>query len=514
MVALPRPEVQPVTLGQVIDVAGGGAVLMSSTPEGSRDLRINGVCLDSRAIRPGDLYAALPGHVTHGARFAEAAVSAGAVAVLTDDTAGAGLQGLSVPVVSMPDPRARLGEIAALVYGHPADDLQVLGVTGTNGKTTVAAMVEAALAHAGRTVGMVGTIGVRVGSTTYPGVRTTPEATDLHALLAVMRGLRADSVVMEVSSIALEEHRVDGIAFDVAAFTNLTQDHLDYHGSMEDYFAAKAALFASGRARVGIVGIDDDWGRRLADLAAIPVQTWSLLDSRADWHVTRDAAGTLLRGPDGQAGRLVVPMPGSFNIANAVCAVAMVRSVDVPLEAALEAMAHASVPGRMQVAGVTAGVTGIVDYAHSPDAVERAIRAARDATTGRVIVVLGAGGDRDRAKRPLMGQEAARLSDVLVVTDDNPRSEDPAEIRRQVRNGASDVPPRDRAEVLEEGDRARAISVAVRTAESGDVVLVLGKGHEQGQEVAGVVTAFDDVAVLRSALAALDPADRAGGVAT
>lgn len=499
MASSPRPAPHPVPLGSVLGAIPAGSPELPAT---ALDRQVTGVTLDSRSVLPGDLYAALPGHVTHGARFARDAVAAGAVAVLTDAAGASECGDLAVPVVIIDNPRSSLGAIAAAVYGRPAENLQMLGVTGTNGKTTVAAMVESGLARAGRAAGMIGTVGVRVGTSTYPGVRTTPEATDLHAVLAVMRDLGAESVVMEVSSIALEERRVDAITFDVAGFTNLSQDHLDYHGTMEAYYRAKAALFTPERCRTGVIGVDDEWGRRLATEAHIPLTTWSLLDGHADWHAVREAQGTFIVGPEGTRAPLDVPMPGSFNVANAVCAVAMLTGAGVSLDDALAGIAATEVPGRMQVAGRSDGVLGIVDYAHSPDAVERVLRAARDTTTGRLLVVLGAGGDRDRAKRPLMGQVAVRLADLLVVTDDNPRSEDPAVIRGEVLEGARDVPPRERGEVLDEGDRRRAVSVAVVRAEPGDIVLVLGKGHEQGQEVGGIVTPFDDVAVLRAALEA------------
>ncbi len=508
MVSSPRPTPRPTSLGALLAADGALPIGLDAS---AAEQQVTGVCLDSRAIQPGDLYAALPGHVTHGARFAEAAVRAGAVAVLTDEAGATACAGLPVPVVVIDNPRAHLGDIAARAYGNPASGMQLLGVTGTNGKTTVAAMVAAGLEQAGRVIGSVGTVGVQVAGRDYPGVRTTPEATDLQALLGVMRDAGADSVIMEVSSIAIEEHRVDGMVFDVVAFTNLTQDHLDYHGTMADYFRAKAELFTPRHAGRGIVGVDDEWGRALAAGAEIPIRTWSLLDPHADWHVTRDASGLSVVGPDGVRNRLVVPMPGAFNVANAVCAIAQLDAAGVALDDAVEGIARARVPGRMEIAGDVAGVQGVVDYAHSPDAVERVLRAARDAREGRVIVVLGAGGDRDRAKRPLMGQVAARLADVVVVTDDNPRSEDPAEIRRQVLDGTGDVPPQERAEVMNVGDRAAAITVAVESAESGDMVLVLGKGHEQGQEAAGVVTPFDDATVLRAALEARQDRLRAGG---
>ena len=487
-----RPKPRPIRLaevlpGEVIGLEAGATV-------------ITGITLDSRGVVAGDLYAALPGHQTHGARFAEAAVAAGAVAILTDSAGATDCAGLGVPVVVIARPRERLGEIAAHVYGHPAADLQLLAITGTNGKTTVAAMVESGLRAAGRVTGIIGTMGVQVAGVAYPGARTTPEAPDLHAILGVMRDAQVDSVVMEVSSIAIDECRVDGVRYDVAAFTNLTQDHLDYHHTMEAYFAAKARLFTAEHADVGIIGTDDAWGQALADMVDIPMQTWSLLGSQADWHVVRDAGETSVVAPDGHRQPIVVPLAGSFNVANALCAYAVLRTAGVSEADAAAGIAAAGVPGRMQIVGDIAGVRGIVDYAHSPDAIERVLRTVQDEAVGRVIVVLGAGGDRDRAKRPLMGSLAARLSDVLLITDDNPRSEDPADIRAAVAEGAALVAPADRAEVHEVGGRGAAITVAVGLAEAGDIVLVLGKGHEQGQEAGGVVTPFDDASTLRVAL--------------
>jgi UDP-N-acetylmuramoyl-L-alanyl-D-glutamate--2,6-diaminopimelate ligase len=317
-----------------------------------------------------------------------------------------------------------------------------------------------------------------------------------------MRESGVDAVVMEVSSIAIEEGRVDGIRYDVGAFTNLTQDHLDYHGTMERYFAAKARLFTPERSSLGIIGIDDAWGEQLAASTAIPRQTWSLLDPHADWHAVRERGEVAVVGPGDERRNLAVPLPGSFNVANAVCAFAVLRAVGVSPDDAAAGISRVEVPGRMQVVGDAAGIRGIVDYAHSPDAIERVLRAARDIGTGRVIAVVGAGGDRDTSKRPLMGGVAARLADVLVITDDNPRSEDPEAIRQAVREGALQVAPGERAEIHDVGDRAAAVTVAGSMAEAGDVVLVLGKGHEQGQEAGGVVTPFDDATVLRAALEA------------
>jgi UDP-N-acetylmuramoyl-L-alanyl-D-glutamate--2,6-diaminopimelate ligase len=437
---------------------------------------------------------------TPGGALRPGAVAAGAAAVLTDTEGAALCADVDVPILVIGEPRRRLGAVASFVYGDPGSAMQLLAITGTNGKTTVAAMVESGLRAAGRTTGMIGTVGIRVNDVNHSGARTTPEATDLHAILGLMRESGVTSVVMEVSSIALEERRVDGVIYDVAAFTNLSQDHLDYHGTMDAYFEAKAGLFTQQHARLGVIGIDDAWGRQLQARASIDADTWSLLDHSATWHGVRSAAGLEVAGPDGDSVRLDVPMPGSFNVANAICAYAVLRRAGVQASDAVRGIAAVRVPGRMQVVRA-GGVTGIVDYAHSPDAIERVLRAARDEHDGRLIAVLGAGGDRDRGKRSQMGQMAARLADVVVITDDNPRSEDPAAIRAALRDGALLVAPSERARIHEEADRRAAVTVAVAMAKAGDVILVLGKGHEQGQDVGGVVTPFDDVSVLTEALA-------------
>jgi UDP-N-acetylmuramoyl-L-alanyl-D-glutamate--2,6-diaminopimelate ligase len=365
-------------------------------------------------------------------------------------------------------------------------------------------MVDGGLRAAGRVTGVIGTVGVRIADVPHRGVRTTPEATDLQALLAVMRDAGVASVVMEVSSIAIQEHRIDGIHYEVAAFTHLSQDHLDYHGTMEEYFLAKAALFTPERAGRGVVGVDDEWGRRLAQEAAVPVDTWSMA-SAADWTASGSSSHRTFVGPGGERTDVRVPLPGAYNVANALCAFAMLRRAGVPADAAAAGIAEAEVPGRMQVVDTAGPVRGIVDYAHSPDAIARVLQALRDESDGRLIVVVGAGGDRDRTKRPLMGETAARLADVLVITDDNPRSEDPAAIRAAVREGAERVSAEARAEVHVEGDRAAAVATGVDLAQPGDVLVLLGKGHEQGQEAGGVIVPFDDATVLAAALHARWP---------
>lgn len=488
----PRPRPRSVRLADL------SALL--SVPIVGEDREITGITLNSQAVQVGDLFAALPGHTVHGSQYAAAAIAAGAVAILTDPAGAEDFRHLDVPMLVVQSPRSRLGAVASLVYGDPGNALQLIGITGTNGKTTVAAMVESGLRAGGRRTGMIGTVGVRIAGQSFAGERTTPEATDLHAILAVMRDEGVSSVVMEVSSIALDEDRVDGVVYDIAAFTNLSQDHLDYHGSMDAYFEAKSGLFAASRARRAVIGVDDEWGRRLNDRCTLPTQTWSTTGPHAGWTVARSNGSLVVEGPHGERQAVAVALPGEFNVANALCAYVVLRDAGIDAAEAAAGIAEATVAGRMQVIDQRSGVVGIVDYAHSPDAIRRVLEALTAAVVGRVIVVLGAGGDRDASKRMPMGAIASRLADVVIVTDDNPRSEDPAAIRAAVREGAMGVDSDMRAEIREEGDRGRAIAVAVTIAKPGDAVVVLGKGHEQGQEVAGVMTPFDDATALARAL--------------
>ncbi|GAB3597914.1 UDP-N-acetylmuramoyl-L-alanyl-D-glutamate--2,6-diaminopimelate ligase [Angustibacter peucedani] len=488
--------------------AGGGAVTLQ--PDDASAVRVTGATLDSRAVRPGDLYAALPGSRAHGAQFVPAAAELGAVAVLAepDGARRARELGASLPLLVADRPRAVLGALSAEVYGRPAADVQLLGVTGTNGKTTTTYLMEAVLRATGRTTGLVGTVETRVADQAVPSVRTTPEAPDLHALLALMRERGVQVCCMEVSSQALAQHRVDAAVVDVAGFTNFSQDHLELHGDMDTYLAAKSLLLTPEHSREAVVVVDDDGTRKAAAGASVPVTTLSgEAGSDADWRVTsrepRDG-GTdfVLESRDGQSLRLRCPLPGDFNVLNAALAAVMLLRSGVSVDDVRTGLDRAGgVPGRMeQVGDATSGPLAVVDYAHTPDAVAAALAALRPACTGRLVVVLGAGGDRDPAKRPGMGAAAARGADVVVVTDDNPRSEDPAAIRAAVLAGARDACTG--TEVVEVGDRRAAIREGVRRATSpGDVLLVAGKGHEPGQEVAGVVHPFDDRAELAAALA-------------
>ncbi|MQA78214.1 MAG: UDP-N-acetylmuramoyl-L-alanyl-D-glutamate--2,6-diaminopimelate ligase [Streptosporangiales bacterium] len=493
-------------------LAGLAATLGVPAPAG--DPAVTGITHDSRSVRPGDVYAALPGANVHGADYADQAVAAGAVGVLTDP-AGAERVTAGVAVLVVPDPRAELGRAAAWVYGDPAADLLVLGITGTNGKTTTAYLVEAGLRAAGHTTGLVGTVATRVGDESVDSIRTTPEATDLHALFAVMRERGVTAVVLEVSSHALVLGRVGGVRFDVAGFTNLSEDHLDFHPDLDDYFRTKARLFTPELSRSGVVCVDAEWGRRLAGEATIPVHTCATGDTEADWHardadLRPDGSTFCVTGPGGEKGEATVRLPGAFNVANGLLAVAMLVTAGVPHAEALTGLETAvGVPGRMERVSAGQAFLAVVDYAHTPDAVECLLRTLRPVTRGRLIVVLGCGGDRDRMKRPLMGAAAARLADVAVLTSDNPRSEDPVAILDAMRSGADTVPVSERADVVVEVDRRAAVVTAVSLAGADDVVVVAGKGHEQGQDVGGVVHPFDDRQVLHDTIARMD--DASGG---
>nr|WP_285660613.1 UDP-N-acetylmuramoyl-L-alanyl-D-glutamate--2,6-diaminopimelate ligase [Actinorhabdospora filicis] len=479
------------------ELAAGLSVSGSAVVSGDAD--VTGVTLASQEVRPGDLYAALPGARRHGAEFIAAAKAAGAVAVLTDERGGEEAARVGLPAIVVPDPRGVLGGVAATVYGNPTERLRVIGVTGTNGKTSTAYLIESGLIAAGRVTGMIGTVATRVGDEVLASVRTTPEAPDLQGLFAYALERGVTDVVMEVSSHALAQGRVDGTTFAVGGFTMFGVDHLDFHDGMDEYFAAKAMLF-DGRCRAEVVNADDEWARRLLKPSTV---TYSMLDAGAAWF----AAGVLgegfdqtftVRGP-GLELPGAVRLPGRHNVANALLAIAALTEVGVdPAVAVAGVAACPGVPGRMEKVG-DGRVLGVVDYAHKPDAIVAVLAALRDITPGRLIAVIGAGGDRDQGKRVLMGEAAARGADLVIVTDDNPRTEDPASIRAMVIDG---VTAADGGQYAELGGRAEAIAEAVSRARAGDTVAVLGKGHEQGQEIDGRVVPFDDRLVLGAALEA------------
>ncbi|WP_336790681.1 UDP-N-acetylmuramoyl-L-alanyl-D-glutamate--2,6-diaminopimelate ligase [Gordonia malaquae] len=503
-----RPATEPVLLSQL-------GALSGASLDGP-DIQVSGITLRAQAAGAGDVFAAMAGTRTHGATYVSQAEAAGAVAVFTDP---AGLEtvrgvGSTLPVLVHPEPRSVLGAVSARVYGDPSSKLTLIGITGTSGKTTTSYLAESALRAAGKSVGLVGTTGSRIDGEPIPSDLTTPEAPDLQRLLAVMLERGADAVVMEVSSHALSLGRVDGCRFAVGVFTNLSQDHLDYHKTMDEYFDAKARLFASdspNRAARTVICVDDEWGARMARIASDgghPTVTVSTGETPGDWHVSAvisDLQGSQrvsAVGPDGAAHDILVPLPGAYNVANALVALAAVDAAGVDVDVAIEGLAHVAVPGRVEKVDRGQDFLAVVDYAHKPAAVEAVLATLAADTDGRIAVVLGAGGDRDTEKRPLMGAAAVRAADLVIVTDDNPRSENPSTIRAAVVAGVEGVPAAQRraSDVREIGDRRAAITAAVEWARSGDVVLVAGKGHETGQEINGVKHPFDDRTVLGEAL--------------
>jgi UDP-N-acetylmuramoyl-L-alanyl-D-glutamate--2,6-diaminopimelate ligase len=495
-----RPRtVQPVLLADLFAQAGAALV--------------RGITHDSRLVRAGDLYVALPGRRQHGAQFAAQAAAAGAVAMLTDaDGARLGAPA-GMPLVVVGDPRREMARAAATIYGRPAEAMTMYAVTGTNGKTTTTFLLDAALRASGVRTGMIGTIGFYLDGRPLEAARTTvttPESTDLQALLGYLREQGAQAVAMEVSSHALVLGRVDAIPFAVAAFTNLGRDHLDFHSDEEAYFAAKASLFVPERAGHAVVNIDDPRGRMLAERVTTAGQlelTTVGLTGAADCQAM--ACDLREDGRTGVRARLwdrsvefTLNLPGEFNVRNAVTALAMVAATGGDLETAAQGLATASVPGRMQRVDLGSEAPVVyVDFAHTP----QAVAAALDAVGPRPrIAVLGCGGDRDPEKRRPMGAAAAQNADLVLITDDNPRSEDPAAIRAEVLAGAqAAVSAGGRArEVLDGGDRRTAIRQALDRARPGEVVAILGKGHELGQEVAGEVLPFSDVEVAAAEWAA------------
>ena len=498
--APPRPtRIEPVPLTTLVARADARLV---GAPENVADLVTTGATLRAQHVLPGDLFAALPGARVHGADFADAAISAGAVAVLTDEAGAArpAIRDSGIPVLLHDDPRGVLGAVAAWIYGEPSLQLAVLGVTGTSGKTTTTYMIDSGLRAAGLRTGLVGTVETRIDGERLASAFTTPEAPDLQALFAVMVERGVTHVPMEVSSHALALGRANGTRFAVGAFTNLSQDHLDFHPDMEDYFQAKALLF-DGRSTAEVVCVDGEWGKRLVTPRTITVAT----DGEADWtasgiRTSRSGEQSFTMHGPGLELAITLPIPGSFNVANALLAAACLHSAGVTPADIAAGLSNVEVPGRMERVALGQDFTAVVDYAHKPAAVALALDAMRGRTDGRLIVVLGCGGDRDQAKRPLMGEAAARRADVLIATDDNPRTEDPAAIRAAMLDGARAVPARDRGEVVEVGDRRAAIETAVAQARPGDVVVIAGKGHETGQEIDGVVHPFSDRDELRHAI--------------
>ncbi len=477
-------------------------VIQSLRIRGPRGCEVRGIAYDSRSVRPGYLFAALKGEHFNGEDFVADAVERGAVAVLAES-------GCRVPegvaLVEVEDARRALAEMARAFYGDPAARMKVFGVTGTNGKTTTAFMLRAILAAGGDDVGLIGTIHYRIGARIIPAGRTTPEAPDLQAMMEQMLNAGCRSVVMEVSSHALDQDRVWGIDFDVGIFTNLTPEHLDYHGDMRGYFEAKARLFKDlgeqGKRATAVINLDDPWGQRLAELELRRVEeitygTHPLAQVRA-FDIRSDRRGMVfgIESPWWR-GTVRLPLIGRFNVGNALAAFSAAVGTGTDPRTAVAALEEMqAVPGRLEEVPGAGGRRVFVDYAHSEDALQQALESLREICEGKLLVVFGCGGDRDAGKRPRMGAVARHLADYTVITSDNPRSEDPAQIAREIEEGfgaggAHEI-------VL---DRREAIARALDMAREGDIVVVAGKGHETYQEFADTVTSFDDREVVRSIL--------------
>ena len=452
------------------------------------DVVITGVSINASEVKSGDLFIALPGTKTHGMNFIDQAISKGAVAVLSDRKIES-----KIPVFIDPSPRNLVGSISDWVYNKPFSKLEAVGITGTNGKTTTSNLIKQLWELNNINSGLIGTLGVEIGEEKMAGVRTTPEADELQALAAVMVERGNTQLAMEVSSIAIDQGRINSAKYKVVAFSNLTQDHLDYHKSMDQYFDAKAKLFTPEFAQNAVINIDDQYGQRLYKMSKLPIKTVSRSDKSADWYYSRieslsDGYKVEISGKSGQIISGNFPLIGDHNLDNLLLAVACVSIcglTDIQITNSISKLK--SVPGRLEIISAGQSFSAVVDYAHTPDAVSRVLKSVRSFTSGRVIGILGCGGDRDKSKRLPMGQALFNGSDLSIFTSDNPRSEKAEAILKDMTAGIN---------MAEKGfvltDRKDAINFAVKTAKPGDCILLMGKGHESGQEISGVITSFDD----------------------
>jgi UDP-N-acetylmuramoyl-L-alanyl-D-glutamate--2,6-diaminopimelate ligase len=452
------------------------------------DVEITGVSINAAEVKNGDLFIALPGAKTHGMNFIDQAISNGAVAVLSDRKIDC-----SIPVFVDQTPRNLVGPISDWLYNKPFSKLVAVGITGTNGKTTTCNLVKQLWNLNDINSGLIGTLGVEIGTEKIAGVRTTPEADELQALTAAMVERGSTHLAMEVSSIAIDQSRVSGAKYKVVAFSNLTQDHLDYHKSMDEYFNAKAKLFTSEYAQTAVINIDDSYGKKLYEISKITNKTVSRNDKNADWYFSKieslsDGYKVEISDKNGQVISGDFPLIGEHNLDNLLLAIASVSICGLTNAQISNAISNLkSVPGRLEIISAGQSFTAVVDYAHTPDAVSRVLKSVRSFTSGRVIGVLGCGGDRDKSKRSPMGHALFSGSDLAIFTSDNPRTEKTEDILKEMTEGI---------DLAEKGfvliDRKEAINFAVKMAKSGDCILLMGKGHESGQEVNGVVTPFDD----------------------
>jgi UDP-N-acetylmuramoyl-L-alanyl-D-glutamate--2,6-diaminopimelate ligase len=486
-----RPSVKPVTLGELAQKFN----LQTSNPE----QKITGITHNTKSVEPGDLFVALNGEKNHGAQFVAEAKANGAVAVLSDSQGEKLITDKDLAIVSIENPRHKLGEISAFVFGNPSDSLKVFGITGTNGKTTSAWLMRAGLEKCGIPTSLLGTAGISIAGVNLPSARTTPEAPELQALLALALEKGSKAVSMEVSSHALDLERVNGTKFACTGFTNLSQDHLDFHKNMESYFESKAKLFTKEFSSKSVITDLDSWGKKLINEIQIPFVTLGG-DVHNDWRVS-DITAALghvyfeLIDPRKKPYKVTLSFAGAFNAYNAALVISMADQIGIDLKEFIAGIKDTQIPGRMQPVVMPGAALGIVDYAHTPEAIENVLSALKKQTHGKLIVVLGAGGNRDSEKRPFMGSAGEKFADKLIITDDNPRNESPAEIRKAVLSGI-----KNKSNSLEIGSREEAIKEAVKLATPDDTIAILGKGHETTQEIAGQIIDFDDAKHLHNAL--------------
>ena len=482
------PSLPPVTLLDAASSVAGAEVRGASNPG---EIEIRDVAFDSGNVTVGSLFFCVAGAVADGHSFARSAVEAGAAALVVERWLDVG-----APQVRVASVRDAMGPMSAVVFGRPAESMVMVGITGTNGKTTITYLLESIFDAAEMASGVIGTTGARIKGSPLMLARTTPEAPDLNRLLARMRDAGVRVVALEVSSHALAQGRVDGVVFDVALFTNLSQDHLDYHASMEAYFAAKARLFTPALARSAVVNAEDPWGRRMLEAPSIPTTTFAV-EASADLRATGVVSTIegLWFSVDGLDVRS--HLRGLFNVSNCLGAIAVARAIGIDDEAIVAGIERLpGVPGRVEAVDAGQDFLVVVDYAHTPDSIHGVLLAARPLASGRLIVVFGCGGDRDRAKRPLMGAAATSAADLTVLTSDNPRSEDPLAIIAEIEPGAL----KGGGAYVIEPERRAAIRLALREARKGDVVVIAGKGHEPYQELAAETLPFDDREVAREEL--------------
>lgn len=474
---------------------GEAARLLGGEVSGDATILFTGISQNDKEVEPGDIFVALSGEKHDGARYIDSARQNGAVAVLHDKKDE--LDSLGLPRLLVANPREAAAVLASTFYGNPTRSMQSIGITGTNGKTTVTTLLYQIFAAIGRESGLIGTVETRLGNDRVKSLRTTPEAAELQALAAAMHERHMRHMIMEVSSHSIALKRILGSHFSAVGFTNLSQDHLDFHKDMESYFQAKAALFTYEYADQAFINIDNSYGKRLFESSEIPAVSLSRSNIKAQWHFTEiypTASGYdfTIRGREGILIESRTPMHGGFNLDNLLMAVAIAHHFEVdPLELAAILPSMHGAPGRLEAVELGQNFKALVDYAHSPDAVSNVLSAAREFTTGRLITILGCGGDRDASKRAPMGAALASGSDIAIFTSDNPRSENPIEILNQMTTGVTITEP---SQVIV--DRREAVKHAVSIATAGDTILLLGKGHESGQDIGGVIHDFDDRLVL------------------